>query len=99
MSDLDAVLVGIVLGLAIVGAVLLRNEEKVREAWRQRRGGSAPKAGDTSRWMVVSMGLIAMVNIGLGVADGDAFHIILGTLWLLMFCLSLLKYRRSQGST
>lgn len=93
MSDLDAVLVGIVLGLAIVGAVLLRNEEKIREAWRQRRGGGEPKAGP-GRWIVVGFGLIASANIGLAVADGGAFRVILAAGWLLLFCHSLLKYRR-----
>jgi len=97
MSDLGTVLVGVVLGLAIVGAVLLRNEEEIREAWRQRRGDREPKAGDTSRWGIVFMGLIASVNVGLGIVSGDAFHITLGTLWLLMLYLSLRKYRRSRS--
>ena len=83
MSDLDAVLVGIVLGLAFVGAVLRRNEEEVREAWRQRRG--EPKAGNAARWTVAGFGLIAIANIGLAVADGGAIRIILAALWLLLF--------------
>jgi hypothetical protein len=99
VSGLGPALVGLVFGLAVVGAVLLRNEDEVREAWQQRRGGGAPKANPAGRWSVVFLGLLASVNIGLGVASGDIFYIILGTLWLLMFCLSLLRYRRSQGST
>ncbi len=94
MSDLGALSIGLVLGLAIVGAVLLRNEEEVRKAWRQRRGSSGPKAGPAGRWTVVFLGLIAVANIGLAVADGGAFRIILAAGWLLMFCNHLLKYRR-----
>jgi hypothetical protein len=97
MSDLEAVLVGIVLGLAIVGAVLLRSEERIREAWRKRRGYSEPKAGPSGRWTVVGFGLIASANIGLAVADGGALRIILAAGWLLLFCHTLLKYRRSRS--
>ena len=99
MSDLDAVLVGIVLGLAIVGAVLLRNEEKVREAWRQRRGGGEPKAGPGGRWILVGLGLLAMANVGIAAISRDPLRIPIAAGWLLVFGLSLRRYRRSQGST
>jgi hypothetical protein len=98
VSDLDAALVGVVLGLAGVGAVLLRNEERVRMAWRQRRGDSDPKAGGIRVWMLVFEGLIASVNLGLGVPAGDVFHIVMGALWLLFFSFSLRSYRRSRSS-
>ena len=97
MSDLDAVLVGVVLGLAGIGAVLLRNKDQVREAWRQRRGNSKPKAGGIRPWILVFEALIASVNLGLGIPSGDAFHIILGTLWLLFFFFSLRGYRRFRS--
>jgi hypothetical protein len=97
MSALGALSIGFVLGLAIVGAVLLRNDEEVREAWRQRRGGGEPKAGPGGGWIVVGLGLIATVNIGLAVADSDAFRIILAAGWLLVFCHHLMKYRRSRS--
>jgi hypothetical protein len=97
MNDLGPALVGAVLGLAMVGAVLLRNEEEIREAWRRRRAGIEPKAGPGGRWIVVGFGLIASANIGLAVADGGAFRIILAAGWLLLLCHSLLKYRRSHS--
>jgi hypothetical protein len=43
VSDLGALSIGIVLGLAIVAAVLLRNEEEVRRAWRKRGGIVEPE--------------------------------------------------------
>jgi hypothetical protein len=96
VCDLNAALVGVVLGLTGVGAVLLRNEDKAREAWRQRRGNREPKAGGTGLWILVFEALIASVNLGLGVPSGDVFHIALGTLWLLFFLFSLRSYRRSR---
>jgi hypothetical protein len=97
VSDLGAVLVGFVLGLAMVGAVLLRNEKEVREAWRRRRGGGEPKGGPTGHWPIVFLGLIAVANIGIAVDDGGAFRISLAAAWLLLFCHHLLKYRRSRS--
>jgi len=91
MNALDAVLVGIVLGLAAMGAVLLRNEEKVREAWRRRRGA----AGPAGRGLVMGFGLIAFANIAFAVIDGGVFRIALAAAWVLAFCLHLRNYRRS----
>jgi hypothetical protein len=98
VSDLGALAIGFVLGLAIVAAILLRNEERVREAWRRRRGDGEPKAGTTGRWPLVFSGLLAIAYIGMAVDDRGAFRIILAAAWLLMFCISLLQYRRSRRS-
>jgi hypothetical protein len=95
MSALDAVLLGAVLALAVVGAVLLRNEEKIRVAWRRRH----PEAGPAGRGTVVASGLLAIANIGLAVDSGDAPHILLAAGWLLIFGISLRRYRQSQGPT
>jgi hypothetical protein len=43
VSDLGALAIGVVLGLAIVGAILLRNEEEVRRAWRRQSGIVEPE--------------------------------------------------------
>jgi len=97
VSDLGAIAIGFVLGLAIVAAVLLRNEDEVREAWRRRRRGGEPKGGPISHWPIVFLGLIAVANIGIAVDDGGALRISLAAAWLLLFCHHLLKYRRSRS--
>jgi hypothetical protein len=97
VSVLGALSIGFVVGLSIVGAVLLRNEEKIREAWRRRHPDS--KAGPAGRGTVVAFGLIAIANVGLAVDSGEALRVLLAAGWLLMFGLSLRRYRRSQGST
>ena len=111
MSDLGAITIGFVLGLAIVAAVLLRNEDEVRRAWRRRRGivelaepvGPAadlkPSATPIRRGIVVGMGLIAVAYISLAVASDDIIHIILAAAYSLIFGIYLLKYPRSQSTT
>jgi hypothetical protein len=94
MSALDAVLLGIVLGLTVAGAVLLRNEEKIRRGWRQRRG----PAGPAGRGLVMGFGLIAIANIAFAVVDGGVIRIALAAAWVLAFCLHLQKYKRSTLS-
>jgi hypothetical protein len=89
--SLGPALIGLVVGLAIVGAVLLRNEEKVREEWRRRRGPAAP----AGRGLVMGFGLIAIANIAFAVIDGGVFRIALAAAWVLTFCFHLQKYRRS----
>jgi hypothetical protein len=97
VSVLGAVSIGFVLGLAIVGAVLLRNEEEIRKAWRRRHPDV--KARPAGRGTVIGIGLIAIANIGLAVASGETLRILLAAGWLLVFGLSLQRYRRSQSST
>jgi hypothetical protein len=108
VSDLGALSIGFVLGLAVVGAVLLRNEEEVKKAWRRRRGIVEPKglsadinsnAAPVRRGVVVGMGLLAIAYIGLAIASGDIFYIILAALYSLVFGAYLLKYRRSRSPT
>lgn len=96
MSALGALSIGFVLGLAIVGAVLLRNEEKIRKAWRRRHPDG--KADSSGRGTVIGIGLIAIANIGLAAASGEALRILLATGWLLVLGLSLRRYKRSQSS-
>lgn len=110
MSDLGAITIGVVLGLAIVTAVLLRNEDEVRRAWRRRRGivepaepvepaaDLKPNATPIRRGIVVGMGLIAVAYIGLAVAAGDTIHIILAAAYSLTFGIYLLRYRRSRSA-
>jgi len=109
VSDLGAASIGLVLGLCFVGAVLLRNEQAVREAWWRWRGmelvvhpagpsrvkGKAP----IKFWMVVSFGFMMIVWTGLAVTDGDASHIVLAALYVLVFCANLRKYKRSRCAT
>lgn len=109
MSDLGALSIGFVLGLAIVGAILLRKEEEVRRAWRRRRGiveptepvGPAadlkPSATPIRRGIVVGMGLIAVAYTGLAVASGDIIHIILAAAYTLIFGVYLRKYRSRKA--
>lgn len=111
MSVLGALSIGFVLGLAIVAAILLRNEEEVRRAWRKRRGivepdepveaatDLKPNATPNRRGIVVGMGLIAFAYVGLAVASGDTIHIILASAYSLIFGIYLLKYRRSRSAT
>lgn len=111
MSNLGAITIGFVLGLAIVSAVLLRNEDEVRRAWRRRRGivepeepvgpsaDIKPHPAPIRRWIVVGMGLIAVAYIGLAVASGDIIHIILAAAYSLTFGVYLLRYRHSRSPT
>lgn len=106
MSDLGALSLGLVFGLCMVGAVLLRNEQEIREAWWRWRGidpeahlaeqtaakGKAPIKLST----VVGFGLLTIAWIGLAVVSGDVFQIILAALYLVVFCVYVRKYRRSQ---
>ncbi len=96
MSILGALSLGFVLGLAIVGAVLLRNEEKVREAWDRRRADIEPKARAVGRGLVVALGLLAIANLALAVTSGDASDIVFAALYLLMLGVQLLRYRQSR---
>jgi hypothetical protein len=107
VSDLGALAIGFVVGLAIVAAILLRNEEEVWRALRKRRGivepdvlvGPAadikPRATPFRPWIVVGMGLLAVAYIGLAVASGDTVRIILAAAYSLTFGIYLLRYRRS----
>ncbi len=98
MSILGALSIGFVLGLAIVGAVLLRNEEKVREAWYRRRANIEPKVRAVGRGLVVVLGLLAIANLALSVTSGEASGIVFSALYLLMLGVHLLRYRQSRGS-
>jgi hypothetical protein len=91
VSVLGALSLGLVVGLAIVGAVLLRNEEKIREEWRRRRG----PAGPAGRGLLMGFGLITIGNIAFAVIDGGVFRIALAAAWVWAFCFHLQKYRRS----
>jgi len=109
MSDLGALSLGLVVGLCVVGAVLLRNEQKVREAWWRWRGmelvvhpagpsatkGKAPVKG----WMVVFLGLMTIAWGSMAAAADDAPHIILAALYLLVFYVNLRRYKRSHRPT
>jgi hypothetical protein len=44
MNVFGAFAIGVTMGFAIVGALLLRNEDKVRDAWIRRRAGKEPLA-------------------------------------------------------
>ena len=108
MSDLGALSIGFVLGLAIVGAVLLRNEEEIRKAWRRWRGivepdGSVaevnPKAPPVSRWHVAFQGLFAIFLNYLAVSEQSAIRIAIAVLSIAAFGVMLFRYRRSQAST
>jgi hypothetical protein len=111
VSDLGALSIGFVLGLAIIGAVLLRNEDEVRRAWRRRRGivepeesvGAAvdgkPNPAPIGPGIVAGMGLLAVAYIGLAVASGGVFYIIFAAAYSLVFGAYLLRYRRSRSST
>jgi hypothetical protein len=97
VSILGALSLGFVLGLSIVGAVLLRNEEKVKEAWYRRRADLEPKVRAVGRGLIVVLGLLVIANLALAVVSGDASDIVLAALWLLILGVHLLRYRRSQG--
>jgi hypothetical protein len=108
VSDLGALSVGFVLGLAIVGAVLLRNEEEVRKAWRRRRGiaepdqpvtGAPPKLHQHSRLFIAWQGLLMIMLIGFAVSNHNAFSIAVAVLSIPAFGVTLFRYRRSRGST
>ena len=108
MSDLGALSIGFVLGLAIVAAVLLRNEDEVRKAWRRRRGivepdepvtEVQPKAPQDSPWFVAVHGLLLIMLIHFAVSDHDAFSIAVAVLAIPAFGVILFRYRRSRRST
>ncbi len=111
MSDLGAFSIGIVLGLAVVAAILLRNEEEVRRAWRKRRGIVEPevpsratpevksKAPPIRAWHLASQGLLVILLVHFAVSDHDPFSIALAALSIPVFGVYLFRYRRSRGVT
>jgi hypothetical protein len=108
VSDLGALAVGFVLGLAIVAAILLRNEEEVRRAWRKRRGivepeepatEAQPKALHDSPWFVVLQGLLVIMLVHFAVSDHNALSIAVAVLAIPAFGVILFRYRRSRSST
>jgi hypothetical protein len=112
VSVLGALSIGFVLGLAIVSAVLLRNEDEVRKAWRKRRGIVEPeapsvepganiksKAPPIGPWHVAMQGLLVILLVRFAVSDGSAFSIVVAALSIPAFGVSLFRYRRSRCST
>jgi hypothetical protein len=108
VSDLGALSIGFVLGLAIVGAVLLRNEEEVRMAWRRRRGivepdepvtEVQPKAPQDSPWFVALHGLLVIMLVHFAVSEHNAFSIAVAVLTIAAFGVILFRYRRSRSPT
>lgn len=108
MSDLGALAIGFVLGLAIVAAILLRNEEEVRKAWRRRRGivepeepvaEVPPKVSVDSAWFVAIQGLLVIMLVHFAVSDHNAFSIAVAVLAIPAFGVVLFRYKRSRGSS
>jgi hypothetical protein len=112
VSDLGALAIGFVIGLAIVGAILLRNEDEVRRAWRKRRGivepevpsvgpdaAIKPKAPPIGLWHLALQALLVIMLIHFAVSDHDAFSIVVAALSIPAFGITLLRYRRSRRST
>jgi hypothetical protein len=108
VSDLGAISIGFILGLAIVAAVLLRNEEEVRRAWRRRRGIVEPeepitevnhKAPPVNGWHIALQGLLVILLVHFAISDHDALSIALAALSIPTFGVFLFRYRRSRSST
>jgi hypothetical protein len=96
MTILGAFAIAVTVGLAIVGAVLLRNEDKVRDAWLRRRAGKEPLA---PRLTVAFWGLFTAASVGLAVASGEAIRIALSALYVVLFARLLRHHKRSQRAT
>jgi hypothetical protein len=108
VSDLGALSIGLVLGLAVVAAVLLRNEEEVRRAWRRRRGivepdepiaAASPKTPPIRGWHIAWQAVLVILLVRYAVSDHDAFSIAVAALAIPAFGITLFKYRRSRIST
>jgi hypothetical protein len=107
VSVLGALAIGFVLGLAIVGAILLRNEDEVRRAWRKRRGIVEPeepvaevplKVSPDSPWFVAFQGLLMIMLVRFAVSDHNAFSIAVALLAIPAFGVTLFRYKRSRSS-
>jgi hypothetical protein len=105
MSDLGALSLGLVIGLCVVGAVLLRREEEIRKAWRRRRGivepdeslpEVRPETPAIRAWQVAFQGLMVVLLVSHAVLHRDALRIVVAALSISAFGVFLFKYRRSR---
>ena len=102
MTVLGAFAIGVTVVFAIVGALLLRNEEKVEKAWRRSRAGKKPLRPGFERVGIVLFALFVVVNLGVAISTEEIFKIALAALYVLLFTVYLRRYKRSRraiGST
>ena len=96
MDYVGAAILAVVIGLSIVGALLLRNEDAVTKAWRKRREGKDPLA---PRLAMVFWGLFTILNIALAIDTGGTDRIVMAGLSIVVFERVLRRYRQPRRAT
>ena len=94
MDYVGAAILAVVIGLSIVAALLLRNEDAVAKAWRKRRRDKEPLG---PRLAVAYWSLLTIANVALAIDAGDTIRLVLAALYVVLFARLVRSFRRSRS--